>query len=200
MKNGFGTIVQIGKILVSEEVVTDFFCCDYSLCKGQCCITGDSGAPLEENELQKLEKYYPEYSPLMSEKGRAAVDGKGFFEIDIEGDMVTPLVNGSMECAYAHFDECGNCMCSIEKCHDAGLCDFQKPKSCILYPIRVTELTGGGLALNMHHWDICSDARRKGQREGIRAYQFLKKPLTVFFGDEFYESLEAAAKLILQDD
>lgn len=199
MKGRFGTIVQIGNVLVSEEVVTDFFCCDYALCKGQCCISGDYGAPLEESELELLERCYPVYSPLMSEKGRAAVDEKGFFEIDIEGDLVTPVVPGSQECAYAHFDACGNCLCSIEKKFEAGLCDFHKPKSCILYPIRVTKLTGGGLALNMHHWDICKDAVVKGEKEGVRAYRFLKKPLIEFFGEEFYEALEAAAKLILQD-
>jgi len=199
MKNQFGTIIQIGNVLVSEEVVTDYFCCDYAACKGQCCISGDYGAPLEEEELERLERCYPGYSSLMSEKGRAAVDEKGFFEIDVEGDLVTPVVPGSQECAYAHFDVSGNCMCSIEKCFEEGKCNFHKPKSCILYPIRVTKLTGGGIALNMHHWDICKDAVCKGKREGIRAYQFLKKPLTVFFGEEFYDALEAASKLILQD-
>ena len=52
-KNDFGTIIQIGDILVSEEVVTEFFACDYPVCKGICCVIGDSGAPLEEEELDE---------------------------------------------------------------------------------------------------------------------------------------------------
>ena len=93
-KRDFGTIIQIGDVLVSEDVVMEFFSCDYEKCKGCCCIIGDSGAPLEESELEPLEQHYPTYSPLMSEAGRKAVDEKGFFEIDRDGDLVTPVVPG----------------------------------------------------------------------------------------------------------
>ena len=58
-KGKFGTIIQIGDILVSEDVVTEYFACDYAACKGTCCIAGDSGAPLEERELESLERDYP---------------------------------------------------------------------------------------------------------------------------------------------
>ena len=60
-----GTIIQIGDILVSEEVVTEFFCCDYEKCRGCCCVVGDGGAPLQESETEELEKLYPVYSPLI---------------------------------------------------------------------------------------------------------------------------------------
>ena len=197
-KNGFGTIVQIGDCLVSEDVFTEYFACDYEVCRGKCCIVGDCGAPLEEGETALLERDYPAYSPLMSEAGRAAAESKGFFEIDFEGDVVTPLVPGTQECAYTLFED-GNCLCAIERCHLAGGCEFKKPISCRLYPIRVTPLTGGGLALNLHRWDICRDAYAKGKIEGVRVYQFLREPLIDAFGAEFYEALEAAAKLILPD-
>lgn len=193
----FGTIIEIGNVLVSEEVITDFFCCDYAACKGKCCIAGDCGAPLEEGELEFLERDYPFFLPLMSVKGIDAVDDKGFFEIDVEGEIVTPVVSGSQECAYSHFDGEGNCLCAIEKCFLEGKCSFRKPQSCMLYPIRVTKLTGGGLALNVHHWDICNDAVAKGKREGIRVYQFLREPLIGIFGAEFYEALCAAAAMLL---
>ena len=89
-KNQHGTIIQIGDILVSEEVVTEFFACDYEACRGKCCIVGESGAPLKEEELEPLERYYDDYSPLMTDKGRAAVDQKGFFEIDRDGISLRP--------------------------------------------------------------------------------------------------------------
>lgn len=193
----FGTIIQIGDILVSEEVVTEFFSCDYASCKGICCVSGDSGAPLEEDEPGRIEEAYPVFSPLMREEGRRAVDEKGFFEIDTDGDMVTPLTPGTEECAYSHFTGDGNCLCSIERCFFDGTCSFRKPISCRLYPIRITKLTGGGIALNLHRWDVCRDAYAKGEKEKVRVYQFLREPLTELFGEEFYSALSAAASRLI---
>ena len=91
-KGKFGTIVQIGDILVSEDVVTEYFACDYGKCRGACCIIGDSGAPMEEDETDLVEREYPEFKDLMRPQGREAAEKKGFFEIDRDGDIVTPLV------------------------------------------------------------------------------------------------------------
>ena len=194
MPEGFGTIIQIGDILVSEDVVKEYFACDYPVCRGACCIIGDSGAPMEEEEIPYVERNYDRFSDLMTDRGRAAVDAEGFFSVDRDGDIVTPLCAGSGECAFCHFGPEGKCLCSIEK---RGL---TKPVSCSLYPIRVTKLTGGGLALNVHHWDICQSAFEKGGRDGMRVYQFLKKPLTDRFGADFYEALEAAAIHLLAEE
>ena len=79
-------------------------------------------------------------------------------------------------------------MCAIE------LAGCAKPVSCALYPIRITKMPGGGYALNLHRWKICSAAYEKGRREGTRVYRFLKKPLERRFGPEFYKALDAAAK------
>jgi Protein of unknown function (DUF3109). len=196
-KNPFGTIIQIGDILVSEDVITEYFACDYPVCKGCCCIIGDSGAPLEEEELESLEEHYPTYSELMRPQGRAQVEKDGFFIIDPDGDIVTPVVDGTEECAYTTFDGKGNCFCSIERCFFGGTCSFRKPQSCWLYPIRVQKLTGGGQALNLHRWDICKDAFEKGKREGIHVYEFLREPLISVYGDEFYSALCAAAEMVL---
>ena len=190
-KEDYGTIVEIGDILVSEDVIFEFFACDYPVCKGKCCIVGDSGAPLKEEELEGLERDYPVYNPLMRPEGRAAVAAKGFFEVDREGDIVTPLVEGSEECAFCHFEASGNCLCAIER---MGL---RKPVSCSLYPVRVVDLGGGRIGLNLHRWHICKEAYEKGRREGIRVYQFLRGPLTDAFGADFYEALSAAARMLI---
>ena len=164
----YGIIFQIGDILVSEEVITGFFCCDYPVCKGECCIAGEYGAPLDEDELQVLEDEYPNFGKYMTSAGHAAIAEKGFFELDIEGELVTTVAHG-------------------------GECAMRKPRSCWLYPVRVTKLTGGGLALNFHQWDVCRAAFEKGRKEGIHVYEFLREPLCKVFGDEFYEALCAAA-------
>ena len=195
-QNSFGTIIEIGDILVSEEVILEYFACDYAVCKGKCCIIGDSGAPLKEEELEPLEANYDAFKDLMRPEGRAAVDAKGFFEIDRDGDLVTPLVPGSEECAFCHFED-GSCFCSIERQFGKGLSSFKKPISCSLYPIRVVDLGGGRCGLHLQRWDICREAYEKGRREGIRVYEFLRGPLTDAFGEEFYSALSAAAKMLI---
>lgn len=191
-----GTIIQIDDCLVSEEILTEYFSCDYGKCKGCCCIIGDSGAPLEECETEAIEKNYPVFSGAMQESGRRTVAEKGFFEVDSDGDIVTPLVPGSEECAYTCFDEAGNCFCAMEKCWFQGKGDFRKPISCWLYPIRVSVLSNGMKALNLHRWDICRDAYEKGKKEKVRVYEFLREPLVRFFGDDFYSSLCEAARML----
>ncbi len=220
--NRFGTIVQIGDILVSEEVITEWFACDYEKCRGCCCVVGDSGAPLQESEAEQLEAAYSAYSPLMTPEGRAAVAENGFFEIDREGDMVTPVIHkahrvsgldsipgtdglvgisGLEDCAFIRYEQDAeghaNCFCAVERCFFQGKCRLRKPLSCWLYPIRVKRFRGGGEALNLHRWNICADAYEKGRREGIRAYEFLREPLVAAYGTEFYEALQAAARHIL---
>ena len=183
MSSAFGTIIEIGDVLVSEDVILEYFACDYPVCKGCCCIIGDSGAPLKEEELEPLEANYEIYSPLMTEKGRAAVDAK--------------VVPGSEECAYCHFEADGSCFCAIERQFCKGLGTFRNPISCSLYPIRVVDLGGGRVGLNLHRWHICKDAYEKGRREGIRVYEFLRGPLTDAFGEEFYSALSEAAKMLI---
>jgi hypothetical protein len=196
-KRDFGTIVQIGDCLISEDVFTEYFYCDYAKCKGACCIIGESGAPLEESELESLESEYDHYSFLMRQEGKDAVSKKGFFEIDVDGDIVTPLVDGSEECAYSHFDSNGNCLCSIEKCYEAGICKFRKPISCYLYPIRITKLSSGMLALNVHHWDICKDVFLLGRIKKVHVFEFLREPLIARFGEDFYSALLSASIRVL---
>ena len=221
--SGFGTIIEIGDVLVSEDVVCEFFACDYAACRGACCVEGESGAPLEESELEGLEEGYPSCCSLMTAAGRGRVDEVGFFEVDRDGDLVTPCVGGAGACAFCHFgglpeqeprqktpktsdppaknvggpskstenDGALSALCAIE------MAGRTKPVSCSLYPIRITKMSGGGLALNLHRWTICKPAFEKGRLEGIRAYEFLRGPLERRFGTEFYEALDAAAKHIL---
>jgi len=194
MKN-IPSIIQIGKILVSSEILTEYFCCDYETCRGACCIIGDSGAPLLESELELLERDYPHYEAWMSVEGRDRVAETGFYEVDRDGDLVTPLLHGSEECAYTRF-EGESCFCAIERAHCAGRCSFAKPISCRLYPIRASILRNGLTALNLHRWDICRCAFEKGKREGIRVYEFLRTPLIAAYGQAFYDDLSAVARQI----
>lgn len=196
-RKAYGAIVQIGDVYVSEDVLTEYFACDYGKCRGACCIIGESGAPLKEEELEDLERNYPVYSPLMTPEGRAAVAEKGFFEVDRDGDLVTPVVPGEPlreACAFCHFPGNGDCLCAIEKQFLAGRGTFPKPVSCRLYPIRVVPLGEGTVGLNLHRWEICRDAFEKGRKEKVRVFEFLRGPLEETFGPDFYDALCAAAR------
>ena len=50
---------QLGKTIVSEEIIEKDFVCNLNSCKGACCIEGEAGAPLEEDEVSILKKIYP---------------------------------------------------------------------------------------------------------------------------------------------
>jgi len=187
------SIIEIDNVLVSSAILTESFVCDYAKCHGVCCVIGDSGAPLEEKECSLLESEKGKIFKYLRPEGILSIKEQGPFVRDTDGDLVTPLVNGE-ECAYALFDENNNCFCGIEVAHDKGDSELKKPVSCWLYPIRVSKLSNGMIALNLHEWHICLDAFAKGKKEGIPVYQFLREPLIFAFGKEFYEKLEYAHK------
>ena len=57
-------MIQIGKALISEEIIEKEFVCNLSACKGACCIDGDAGAPLSKEELPILERIYENVKPF----------------------------------------------------------------------------------------------------------------------------------------
>jgi len=185
-------VVAIGDVLISTALLTERFVCDMSACKGQCCVVGESGAPLESQEVDVLELEYHSFVHYMTPAGRAAVEKQGVAIVDIDGEWVTPLVEGA-ECAYALFDQSGVCTCAIERAFLDGKTVFRKPISCWLYPIRIL-LLSTGCALNYHQWHLCTGARDCGKKEGVPVYQFLKEPIIAKFGESFYQALELCSR------
>lgn len=187
-------IVEIDGILVAGEVLTARFSCDLAECRGQCCVEGNAGAPLEADEAGRLEADYARYRPWLTPAGVEAIRAQGFFTVDDDGDLTTPLVGGA-ECAYACVTN-GVTGCAIEKAWHAGATDFRKPISCHLYPIRVAVFGDGSVGLNYHRWSVCEGARRLGERLGVPLYRALEAPIVRRFGRAFFEQLEAAAAAI----
>ena len=185
-------MIQIDDKLISEDLFSEEFVCNLAKCKGICCVEGDAGAPLEEDETKILDEIYPKIKSYLRPEGIQAIEEQGTYTLDFEGDLVTPLVNNA-ECAYVIFDEKGYTKCAIEKAYEDGVIDWQKPISCHLYPIRITEYSNFS-AINYHEWDICSDACTLGKELGVKVYQFLKKPLIRKYGEEFYQTLSEAAE------
>ena len=185
-------MLEIGKAIVSFDVLEEHFLCDLMKCKGACCVEGHSGAPLTQEEAIEIEKIFPWVEPFMTEEGKTEVELQGTSMIDSDGDLVTPLVN-NCECAFTFKDERGITKCAIEKAFLERKVTFQKPVSCHLFPIRITEYKRFD-AVNYQQLDICEPARECGQAQKLPLYQFLKGPLIRKYGQDWYQDLCVAAE------
>ena len=181
-------MLQIQDTLVSLDLAERFFLCDLDSCLGQCCIDGDAGAPITEEEDRKLREILPVVKPYLLPSALREIEANGVSYVDEEGDLVTQIVEGR-NCVFTTYGPGGMCMCAIEKAYREGKTDFYKPISCHLYPVRLKEYDGF-TAVNLHRWKICRCAEVLGRAKGVRAYKFLKAPLIRRFGEEWYKELE----------
>ena len=191
MVSGLPPILEVGGILISSDILTERFCCDYEKCRGVCCIEGDAGAPVTLDEIGGIEDALDTVRPDLSAQAQAVIDQQGVAYTDQEGDLVTSIVGGK-DCVFTCYDG-QNCLCALEKAFRGGKTRFCKPISCALYPIRVKTFADGTVALNYNRWAICADAVRKGQSLDMPVYRFLKEPLTRRFGAAWYDELCAVA-------
>jgi hypothetical protein len=181
-------MILIDNTCISDDIEDQLFVCNLDKCKGACCVEGDSGAPLEENELAILDEIYPLVEPYLSEAGKEVIAKEGTYTKDFEGDYVTPVIDNK-ECVYAVYNTKGILKCGIEEAYNDGKIGFKKPISCHLYPIRITKYDQYH-ALNYDRWDICSPACDFGKELGVPVYKFLKEPLIRAYGTNWYNQLE----------
>jgi len=184
-------VLQIGNAIVSLDVIEKKFICDFGKCKGACCVEGDSGAPLDEDEKAILDEIYPDIKEYLTEKGIEEIEKQGTSVIDADGDLVTPIINDK-ECVYTVFEN-GLALCGIEKAFLDGKISYRKPISCSLYPIRIQKYPEFD-AVNYNKWNICAPARELGFKMGTPVYKFLKEPLIRKYGEDWYKELEYAAE------
>lgn len=186
-------IIQVGNVILSSDIFTEYFCCDLDACKGECCVEGDSGAPLTMDEVGELESVLDEVWPELSASAQTTIDHQGVAYTDCEGDLVTSIVNGK-DCVFTCYSNNGCCFCATDKAYREGRTAWCKPISCALYPIREKRFKDGTSGLQYHRWNICRPAVKKGRELNLRIYQFLKDPLTRRFGEEWYNELCEVAK------
>lgn len=180
-------ILEVGGVLISSDIITEYFCCDYEKCKGICCVEGSDGAPVTMDEIAGIEEALDSVWGDLSASAQSVIDKQGVAYVDQEGDMVTSIVRGK-DCVFTCYDE-DKCLCALEKAH------FAKPISCALYPIREKKFSGGLIGLNYHRWDVCKDAVEKGKALHLPVYQFLREPLIRRFGQAWYDELCEVANL-----
>jgi hypothetical protein len=181
---------QLGKTIVSEDILEKDFVCNLSACHGACCVDGDAGAPLSEEETKIMEEIYPKVKPFLRKVGIEAIERMGTWVKGTDQDFETPLIDNK-DCAYVIFDG-KTALCGIEQAYNQGVITWKKPVSCHLYPIRVKDFSEFA-AVNYDRWDICDDACSLGKELQVPIYKFVKEALIRKFGEDWYMELEKVA-------
>ena len=191
-------MIQIQQTLISDDIFEEEFICDLCRCKGQCCIDGESGAPITKEEYAEINEILPEIWDDLSPKAQELINEQGIAYTDYDGELVTSIIKGE-ECVFTFFDENGVCKCAIDNAYREGRISVQKPISCHLYPIRLKEYEEF-TAVNYNRWSICEPAVEIKKKNGVPLYRFLKEPLIRKFGEDWYNEVCVAADLLKSED
>lgn len=191
-------MIQIQQTLISDDIFEEKFICDLCRCKGQCCVDGESGAPITKEEYTEINEILPEIWDDLSPNAQELINEQGIAYTDYDGELVTSIIKGR-ECVFTFFDENGICKCAIDNAYREGRISVQKPISCHLYPIRLKEYVEF-TAVNYNRWSICEPAVDLGRKNAVPLYRFLKEPLIRKFGEEWYNEVCEAADLLKNKD
>ncbi|MFT4522490.1 MAG: hypothetical protein ACI8ZN_001440 [Bacteroidia bacterium] len=173
--------------LISDALLQERFACNVSVCKGACCIEGDKGAPITEDEITIIENDLPAIYTELSDEHKSFIDANGFWERDTDGEAVTTCLPDG-RCAFVHTRKNGTLSCAIENAYYNNKTTFIKPISCHLYPVRIKQFDSY-TALNYHESNLCKAACARGQEENVKVYQFVENALRRRFGDAWYDAL-----------
>lgn len=193
-------MIVIDKVLVSDNVLEKQFVCDLSKCKGGCCEEGDAGAPLEKEELNKINEVFEVIRPYLNSAALEEIQRKGFYVYNAEFGWVTPTIgNEDGICVYANRDRNGVIKCSFEQAYNEGLTGWKKPLSCHLYPVVTKKGKHGDYEMVNYEprESLCNPACALGKKLKVPVYEFLKEPLIRKFGERFYEKLESLAAAVM---
>jgi hypothetical protein len=177
----------VGNTIIPDDIFQKKFVCDITKCKGVCCIEGDAGAPLEEEEIGILEDSIDIIKQYMCNDGITIIEKNGVFDYDETGNLVTPLIH-NQECAFVYYEN-NIAKCAIEQAYNDKKIKFQKPISCHLYPIRITPHLHYD-SLTYHHWNICQDACKNGKKLNVSIFDFLEIPLTRKYGKAWIKKVK----------
>lgn len=185
-------MIAIDNVLLSDEIIQEQFVCDLDKCKGGCCVDGDCGAPLTEEETKIIAGIYPNIKSNLTPEFIAEIERQGTHTTDDEYGFVTPTVNGGI-CVYGITDAAGIVKCGIEQAWKEGKTDFRKPISCHLYPIRIISHPGYEAVNYEPRPSMCKPACKLGRKLKVPVYKFLKDSLIRKYGEDFYGALDTIA-------
>jgi len=175
--------ISINNVLLRKEVIETPFSCDLSKCKGACCtLESEYGAPLNEEEIVEMEKVLPLVENIIPQKHWEEIEEVGFYE-EKDGELLTRSVNNKA-CVFVYYED-KIAKCSLEKLFFEKKSSFQKPISCHLFPIRVSDF--GGEILRFEKFSDCSPALERGANENVTAFQFCQNSLERKYSNKWYK-------------
>lgn len=183
---------RVRNTILADEIATAKFACDVNRCKGACCVVGDAGAPVAENEVPELRKAYDKLKYELRPRAREVVDEEGLVK-DHAGRKELNCTDGR-ECVFVTYNEQGVAECAIQKAYFEGRLDWEKPLSCHLFPVRLKRIAGFDYASLEYLDGFCAGGCQRGEREGTYLSEFLEKALKRRYGKHWYDDFVDACE------
>ena len=190
---------KVHDVILSEDIATTRFACNISLCKGACCVVGDAGAPVDDDEIKILEKAFDKLGDRLRPSAIEAAKQNGVVRSDLNGrHEITCAEDGA--CIFVERDVNSVTTCAIQNAFYRGEFSWEKPLSCHLYPIRLKKIGENEYANFDYFPETCEAGCRYGDSEGIYLTEFLEKPLKRRYGRRWYNDLIKACSEIRSND
>jgi len=180
---------QIGNVLISDEVWQTRFACDLTRCLGRCCMYGDLGAPISEEEEHKICAVLDEIKPRLSRHNQSFIEA-GVSET-YKGALHIREIRANTPCPLSFIDENGIILCSLHSLaleKKLPLLDI-KPLWCSLFPIMLQKLDDCW-AINCYIPDFCHS-----QADPPPLLLSFSDLLANFFGNEWIELVKKEYEL-----
>ena len=180
---------QVGNVLISDQVWQTRFACDLTQCQGKCCQCGDLGAPISEEEEQKIADLLTQVKPKLTRQQQVFLDA-GISET-WKGELHIREIGENTPCPLSFRDRNNIILCSL---HDLAieknlpLLDV-KPLWCSLFPIMLKQ-TDAGWLVNCYLPDFCRSIANPPPL--LLSFADL---LQTFFGKEWIEQVKDEYKL-----
>jgi Protein of unknown function (DUF3109) len=178
--------IEIDGVFVNAEIMNTNFTCDLSKCKGACCtMESQYGAPVTVDEIGEIEGSLAVIKKYLSAEHVREIEKNGFW-VEKEKELMIRSVE-NRACVFVQF-EGDIAKCGIEKAYRDGKIGFNKPVSCHLFPIRVSNF--GGSVLRYERYSECAPALEKGRKSGIKIIDFCEDAVKRAFGKNFLNKLK----------
>lgn len=176
---------EIEDIILNNKIISTHFSCDLEKCKGACCtMQSEYGAPIYGKEIDAIEQILEKVKEILPPKSRKVIQKNGFWE-EREGQLLLLSVD-KRDCVFVYYEN-EIARCAFEKLYFQEIIDFQKPISCHLFPIRISEF--GGPVLRFEKYRDCEPALVKGKETNTSVAEFCREALARAFGQSFVEKL-----------
>jgi len=185
---------QVQYTILPDEVAYAKFACNPVRCKGACCVAGDAGAPLSEDEVSILHSVYETIKYRLRQESVNTVEKYGVTEGKKKEPRVRCNKNGA--CVFAVFNPKGVASCAIQKAHQDGLINWEKPISCHLFPLRIKEYGELEYASYRYIEPLCQTACAFGCEKEVFLSEFLQPALVRYYGKTWYNEFQQQCKLI----